>query len=97
MAEKSTEQTAMPIAARLPHHCSGCDARWNGFSTCHCAACHRMFTGLTAFDKHRGGKHADDTRHCVDPESAGLVHADRAYPCWGFPNDGSWAGPETAA
>lgn len=45
------------------------------------------FTGLSAFDKHRDGSHAKSTRHCVSPESVGLIEAGRAYPCWGFPGD----------
>lgn len=31
----------------------------------HCAACHRDFMGLTAWDKHRRGPMTD--RRCVDP------------------------------
>lgn len=55
------------------------------------AMCHRTFTGITAFDKHRDGSHSASTRHCVKPESVGLVDAGRAYPCWGFPGtDTHW-------
>lgn len=63
--------------------------------TAHCAACHRTFTGVQAFDKHRAGGH--DTkrgRYCVDPETLltkkgerVLVLTDRAYPCWGAGGD----------
>lgn len=36
-----------------------------GFSTCHCAQCHRTFTSITAFDMHQG---LDDGRTvCTDP------------------------------
>lgn len=69
-----------------PHECAGCDNRWGGLNTAHCAACHRTFTSPTAFDKHRAGKFTDDTRHCEDPASVGLVDAARAYPCWGQPS-----------
>lgn len=80
MAQKSTGSTT----ARLPYACR-CGARWSGYNTCHCPAdgCHATFTGITAFDKHRDGKHSDDSRHCVDPAKVGLVDAGRSYPCWG--------------
>ena len=65
--------------------CSGCDARWSGLKTAHCTGCHDTFTVVSAFDKHRSGSHANDTRHCVNPETVGLVDAGRAYQCWGFP------------
>jgi len=73
--------------------CGRCPNRWGGLKTAHCSACHRTFTGLTAFDKHREGSHPNSTRHCVDPETVGLVDAGRAYPCWGFSGDGDdrWA------
>lgn len=75
------------------HGCARCPNRWGGFKTAHCGACHRTFTGLTAFDKHRTGSHTNDTRHCLPPESVGLVNAGRAYPCWGFSGEGDdrWA------
>jgi hypothetical protein len=65
--------------------CPRCRNEWGGLKTAHCTVCHQTFTTVGAFDKHRDGSHADDTRHCVDPESVGLVNAGRAYPCWGFP------------
>lgn len=72
--------------------CARCDARWGGYNTAHCGACHITLTGITAFDAHRAGSHAKGQRHCVDPESVGLVDVGRAYPCWGFPTDDTdWA------
>lgn len=72
LAEKATRWTT----------CSGCDNKWTGLSTCHCAGCHRTFTGITAFDHHRvGGK-------CVDPAERGLVPAVRRHwTGWGWPGD----------
>jgi len=32
--------------------CARCDTRWTGLSACHCGACHRTFSGLSAFDIH---------------------------------------------
>lgn len=65
--------------------CGGCDNTWTGLSFCHCSAapvsspCHRTFSSLTMFDRHRvGGR-------CADPADWGsdarLV-------------DGVWRGPE---
>lgn len=42
--------------------CSGCPRDWSGFSECHCAECHRHFTGLSAFDAHFG-----KNGECQDP------------------------------
>jgi len=30
-----------------------CDATWTGKNICHCSVCHRTFSGVTLFDKHR--------------------------------------------
>lgn len=76
---------------RQATECPRCTSWWTGLNTSHCTACHRTFTGITAFDKHRDGSHSASTRHCVEPESVGLVDAGRAYPCWGFPGtDTHW-------
>jgi hypothetical protein len=53
--------------------------------TCLCPTCGETFSVVAAFDKHRQGSHADDTRHCVDPASVGLVDAGRSYSCWALP------------
>lgn len=67
--------------------CRSCGKGWGGLKTAHCLNCHHTFTTVSAFDKHRTGGHANDTRHCVDPELVGLVSADRAYQCWGWPRE----------
>jgi hypothetical protein len=36
-----------------------------GLKACHCAACHRTFTSVEAFDRHRQGDY--DARSCLDP------------------------------
>jgi hypothetical protein len=64
--------------ADLPHTCS-CGARWSGTNTCHCGntGCHRTFTGLSAFDRHRSGG------TCNDPAALGMAIAPgRAYEAW---------------
>lgn len=74
--------------------CGKCGRWWTGINT----ARHRNFTTVAAFDKHRAGSHAYDTRHCVDPEKVlnrngehVLVDAGRDYPCWGFPAGEWWS------
>lgn len=72
--------------------CPRCDAQWGGLSTCHCSVCHEAFTSIHAFDKHRTGSHSRSTRACLPPGDVGLIHADRAYPCWRMPGqDTRWA------
>lgn len=68
----------------MTHHCGKCPSRWGGYNTAHCGACHETFTGITAFDKHRAGSHAQGTRHCVPPQEVGLIPSDRTYLCWGL-------------
>lgn len=65
--------------------CAKCSQRWSGLKTAHCPACHQTFTALTAYDTHRTGSHARDTRQCINPLVAGLVGAGRNYPCWRLP------------
>ena len=42
-----------------------CGARWTGTSKCHCSAagCHRLFSSINTFDRHRVNG------QCVDPET----------------------------
>lgn len=41
-------ERSQPVNHQQPHGCAGCDNRWGGYSTAHCAACHLTFTGLSA-------------------------------------------------
>jgi hypothetical protein len=45
--------------------CGGCDRRWTSLTECHCAACHRHFVGVRAFDQHRRDVRGKGT--CLDP------------------------------
>jgi hypothetical protein len=81
MRPQPTATAAIAISIQ-PHSCGKCGQRWNGLNTAHCTACHHTFTGITAFDQHRTGSHAKSTRHCLTPNTVGLVDAGRAYPCW---------------
>jgi hypothetical protein len=70
-----------------PHGCR-CGERWSGLNIAHCAAsgCHRTFTGVTAFDKHRAGNKRGAKRgECSNPYDVGLVQSDKGH--WGFPYD----------
>lgn len=42
---------------------------------CQCPACKEIFSTESNFDKHRRGEHGMN-RHCVPPESVGLVIAE---------------------
>jgi hypothetical protein len=51
-------------------------------SECHCAACHRTFTGLTLFDDHQDVNYTrEPVIVCRDPASQGLAQDDRGT--WG--------------
>lgn len=56
--------------------CGGCDAWWTGAQVAHCGACHRTFTRVSNFDRHRRGG------ECRHPTEVGLALTGRAYPCW---------------
>jgi len=56
---------------------------WGGYRQCHCAGCHRTFSGLSTFDAHRlaGG--------CLDPAlsvAGGQVQDE--FGVWGIPGKG---------
>lgn len=83
----TTQETGNRPPNAITH--ARCGNWWTGTLTSHCSGCCRTFSGLTAFDAHRDGNHAAGTRHCVDPETVGLVVSDtRRFTCWGHPSDG---------
>ena len=92
--ENTTSDTSTQERKPGAIYCPRCPNWWTGMRSGHCTACHRSFTSIAAFDKHRAGSHSDGQRHCVDPESVGLVPADRAWPGWSLP--GTWNGPTDA-
>lgn len=51
--------------------CGGCTTTWTGGGIAHCARCHRTFTTVANFDRHRAGG------QCADPASRGLVRNGR--------------------
>lgn len=88
IAQNPANPAGIAIPGLMPpraHRTNCCQAWWTGLKTAHCPSCHATFTTISAFDKHRTGSHAYDTRTCLDPASVGLVATGRDYPCWGFP------------
>ena len=62
--------------------CGGCDNTWTGLTMCHCARCHRTFSGIRLFDTHqtRAAKCLDPLMLSVKGEPLRLVN-------------GVWRGP----
>lgn len=70
--------------------CGGCDASWTALGAAHCSGCHRTFSSVGLFDRHRtaaGGEHGS----CLDPGR--LVNASTGERV-AFLRDGIWRGPE---
>jgi hypothetical protein len=44
--------------------CPRCARQWSGLAQCHCTVCHRHFSTVALFDRHRAG-HGRTT--CTDP------------------------------
>jgi len=44
--------------------CGGCDHKWSGLLIAHCDACHKTFTTIKTFDRHR------DSGMCRNPKFA---------------------------
>jgi hypothetical protein len=96
---RSTDATEVGNRPRNAITCPRCDAWWTGLTAGHCTGCHRSFTGIAAFDRHRSGSHAADTRHCLDPATVlnekgepALVPANKPWTGWSLP--GTWEGPD---
>ncbi|AYR02438.1 hypothetical protein SEA_AFFECA_55 [Gordonia phage Affeca] len=74
-----TPRTDTMTTPQPPHTCR-CGARWSALGACHCSGCHRTFTALTPFDRHRRGD------QCLDPATLGLIEHQRSgYTAWGAP------------
>jgi hypothetical protein len=61
---------------------------WTGLCTAHCGACHRTFSGIRLFDRHRtvaGG--------CLDPATLRERNGEAMCEL----RDGVWRGPEMDA
>lgn len=85
-------------APKTAIRCPRCPSWWTGLIAGHCPTCHRTFTNIRAFDKHRAGSHARNTRYCRDPATLRdkygdpvLVPANKKWVGWALP--GSWDGP----
>lgn len=73
----------------IPSHaifCGRCKDWYTGGRTCHCGGCHKTFSAVSSFDRHRvGGK-------CRTPADAGLVRNGRLFECYGAPGGDSVTG-----
>jgi hypothetical protein len=56
-----------------------CGARWTGRGRAHCGACHRTFTGVTAFDSHRTAAGEGEHGGCREPADVGLLGRQQVY------------------
>ncbi|MGH3382357.1 MAG: hypothetical protein ACRDP6_47275 [Actinoallomurus sp.] len=70
-------------------HTHSCGARWSGERRGHCGGCHRTFSSLSAFQRHRHGF------QCVAPLLVGLVAVQKPWgTCWSLPgSDERWETP----
>jgi len=50
--------------------CGGCTNTWSGSGRCHCAGCHRTFSGRVSFDSHRD--QYGPRGRCLDPATLDL-------------------------
>lgn len=73
-----------------------CGAEWVGRRIEHCWGCHQSFTGTTAGDKHRVGKHSvfegPKRRRCLTPDemrAIGMEQNDRGV--WTNGGTSPWA------
>lgn len=59
--------------------CRPCGTTWTGLRIAHCGSCHRTFTTVASFDRHRAG--TKDRRlkagECHDPVEVGQVQNQR--------------------
>lgn len=90
LLESKPETSSEPVGA---HTCGGCDSTWSlsAKAACHCSACHRTFSGIGLFDRHR--RHQDvegDRGTCLDPAT---MFTKSGEPLAEFRN-GMWRGPE---
>jgi hypothetical protein len=78
--ETAETQREAPVRQQQSASCGGCPARWSRTRIAHCGACHRTFSTVGNFDRHRSnrGKHGA----CLDPVTVGMVERDFV---WGMP------------
>jgi hypothetical protein len=52
----------------------------------HCSVCHRTFSGVTGFDRHR------KNGQCLEPSALGMTEVNRVWRALGKPAAKSWGG-----
>jgi hypothetical protein len=84
-------QTEEPTPQQIPPNAifhGQCGQWWTGAERSHASCCHRTFSSLSAFDRHRKGG------RCNDPAAVGLVPREKPFgTLWGWPAPvGGYAG-----
>lgn len=75
----SAETEDRPIPPNAIFH-GECGKWWTGAERSHASCCHRTFSSLSAFDKHRQGG------RCNDPADIGLIARGKPFgELWGWP------------
>lgn len=82
--EPLSDAPGLPVPNNAIRH--SCGEWWTGTGAAHCGGCHRTFTSVSGFTAHR------KRGVCTNPESLGMVVADRKWFGWAMP--GTWNGPE---
>lgn len=65
-----------------------CGARWTDLRAAHCGSCHRSFSSVALFDRHRSV--AGDHGACLNPDTITNANGERVMSY----RDGAWRGPE---
>lgn len=77
MEPQNPTPESIPVGA-IRH--GACGKWWTGAERSHCGACHELFSGLSAFERHRRGM------RCNPPHEIGLVPREKPYGIvWGTP------------
>ncbi len=71
------------------HSCNGCVNTWGGLAQAHCSVCHHLFSGVTAFDRHRSRGKCLDPRTMKDEDGTLTLElrTTGANPVWAFPSE----------
>jgi hypothetical protein len=73
----------------MAHYCGECDNTWTGSNMCHCSVCHRTFSTIGLFDRHRPNS------KCLDPARLRVVKGEReGSPVMRLNDHGTWVGAE---
>ena len=68
----------------MPASCT-CGRKWTGLAQAHCTVCHRHFSTVANFDRHRPG-----TKGCQDPASLTKRNGEAAFKASEGPYGTTW-------